>query len=171
MHFACSIGAHCTSGQRLKIEVDSPLAVEAIEDRESLGGLPVSEYAVGAFGVDCINYQEGGQVESAEFRESNAALSACLEPELGDDGRMHVSCLSGPATMTPGGVINTWRSMHYPYPGDRRVVVGTRTWEFVSSDPVDGTMEGVVPVPVNEMYIHHLSGSVVLGQVSASWVS
>lgn len=165
VHFSCSVGAHCSSGQRLTVTVDSPLAVEGIEDRESLvGGLPRSEFVVGVSADDCVNFQSGGQVESDAFREANAALSRCTDPVLGDDGRMHVSCLSGPATMSPGGVINSWRTMHYPYPTDRRVVVGERTWEFVSGNLVEGTLEGVEPVPVNQLYVHHLSGRVVLGQ-------
>ena len=38
VHFACSVGAHCSSGQRLTVEVGLPLAVEGIEDRESVVG-------------------------------------------------------------------------------------------------------------------------------------
>merc|ERR1719343_80873 len=47
---------------------------------------------------------------------------------------------------------------------DHRVVVGQRTWEFVEGNPVDGTNEGVTPVPVNQLYVHHLTGRIVLGQ-------
>ena len=61
--------------------------------------------------------------------------------------------------------MNSARIMHYPYPKDRRVVVGTRTWEFVEGDPIlnSGGM-GVIPVPVNQLYIHHLQGRIILGQ-------
>ena len=106
VHFACSVGAHCSSGQRLTVEVGLPLAVEGIEDRESVvGGLPASEYELGASPLECINYRSGVQLEGLSFRESNAARSRCSDPIPGDNGRMHVRCLSGPATMTPGGVI------------------------------------------------------------------
>ena len=106
MHVACSVGAPCSSGQRLTVKVGSPLAVEGIEDRESVaGGLPASEYELGALPLECINYRSGVQLEGLSFRESNAARSRCSDPIPGDNGRMHVRCLSGPATMTPGGVI------------------------------------------------------------------
>lgn len=43
------------------------------------------------------------------------------------------------------------------------MVIGTNTWEFVQGDP---DREGVTPVPVNQLYVHHLSGRTVLGQGS-----
>lgn len=48
--------------------------------------------------------------------------------------------------------------VHYPYPKDRRVLVGLRTWEFVYDDPAkdDGS---VIPAPSNMLYVHHLAGS------------
>ena len=55
--------------------------------------------------LECINYRSGVQLKGLSFRESNATRSRCSEPIPGDNGRMHVSCLLGPATMTPGGVI------------------------------------------------------------------
>ena len=47
------------------------------------------------------------------------------------------------------------------------MVIGTNTWEFVEGDPTpnSGGM-GVTPVPVNQLYVHHLSGRTVLGQGS-----
>ena len=94
---------------------------------------------------------------------SEATLSTCTDPVLQDDGRYYVSCLSPPATLTPGRVINNLFILHYPYPTDRRVVVGQRTWEFVQDVP--GATDGSVDfVPVNQLYVHHLSGRVVLGQ-------
>ena len=44
--------------------------------------------------------------------------------------------------------------------------MGERTWEVVSGDPIEGTLDGVEAVPVNQMYVHHLLGRVVLGQVT-----
>ena len=160
--FSCSVGAHCSSGlQRLTIQVEQPLAVELIEERKRL---PTSDYLLGVGESECSLYQSGVEVEDADFLEQNALQSECTDPVLGDDGRYHVSCLSGPATLTPGGVMNSARIMHYPYPKDRRVVVGERTWEFVEGDPTPGTLEGVKPVPINQLYVHHLSGRVILGQ-------
>lgn len=72
------------------------------------------------------------------------------------------TCLSGPATLTPGGVINRLFVMHDPFPQDYRVVIGQRTFEFVEGDP--DSEEGITPVPINQLYVHHLSGSVVFGQ-------
>lgn len=47
------------------------------------------------------------------------------------------------------------------------MVIGTNTWEFVQGDPIPNSGGlGVVPVPVNQLYVHHLSGRVVLGQGS-----
>jgi len=162
IHFACSVGAHCSSGlQRLSVQVTNPSAVELIEERNAV---PESDYLVGVGESECNLYQSGVEVESGNFLEENALRSTCTEAVLGEDGRYHVSCLSGPATLTPGGVMNSARIMHYPYPTDRRVVVGTRTWEFVSGDPIPGTVEGVEPVPINQLYVHHLSGRVILGQ-------
>ena len=43
-----------------------------------------------------------------------------------------------------------------PVPDNRRVGVGERTWEVVSGDPIEGTLDGVEAVPVNQMYVHHL---------------
>jgi hypothetical protein len=65
--------------------------------------------------------------------------------------------------VTPGGVVNNLYVLQYPYPTDRRVVVGLRTWEFVRDNVTDPEGD-VIPVPINELYIHHLSGRVVLGQ-------
>ena len=72
------------------------------------------------------------------------------------------TCLSGPATLTPGGVINRLFVMQDPFPQDYRVVIGQRTFEFVEGDP--DSEEGITPVPINQLYVHHLSGSVVFGQ-------
>ena len=30
--------------------------------------------------------------------------------------------------------------------------MGEQTWEFVSGDPIEGTLDGVEAVPVNQMY-------------------
>ena len=167
IYFACSVGSHCSQGrQRLRVDVEMVLAVELVEERKDL---PVSEYVLGLDEMGCSLLQGGttGDTEGQDFLQSNSLRSECSEPELGDDNRFHVSCLSGPATLTPGGVMNSARILHYPYPTDRRVVVGTRTWEFVSGDPIPNSGgRGVVPVPVNQLYIHHLSGRVILGQGS-----
>jgi len=167
IYFACSIGAHCSQGkQRLKVNVEDAPSNEPDTERAVI---PVSEYAVGLDDKTCQLYQSGttGGDETADFLEQNRLQSECTDAKLGEDGLYHVSCLSGPSTLTPGGVINSARFMHYPYPTDRRVVIDTATWEFVKGDPIpnSGGM-GVVPVPVNQLYVHHLAGSVILGQGS-----
>lgn len=143
-----------------------------------VGGLPdardeiVSDFLQDVSKSDCDLLQNS--VAGAEFfEEFNAAgsvggisdlSSECTEPKLGEDGRTHVTCLSQPTTMTPGGVINSIRATHLPYPRDRRVVPGVRTWEFVEGDPLGPDGRGTKPVPTNRLYVHHLAGNVVLGQ-------
>ena len=110
LHFACSVGAHCSSGmQRLTARVANPAAIELVEERKLL---PACEYIIGVGEGECSMYQSGVEVESGTFLQDNALRSECSEPELGDDGRYHVSCLSGPATLTPGGVMNSARYVH-----------------------------------------------------------
>eukprot|EP00587_Corethron_hystrix_P002411 CAMPEP_0113327968 /NCGR_PEP_ID=MMETSP0010_2-20120614/19684_1 /TAXON_ID=216773 ORGANISM="Corethron hystrix, Strain 308" /NCGR_SAMPLE_ID=MMETSP0010_2 /ASSEMBLY_ACC=CAM_ASM_000155 /LENGTH=607 /DNA_ID=CAMNT_0000189095 /DNA_START=28 /DNA_END=1851 /DNA_ORIENTATION=+ /assembly_acc=CAM_ASM_000155 len=60
--------------------------------------------------------------------------------------------------MTPGGVVNQAFVLNYPFPKDRRVLIGTRMWEFVQGD-----LDDLRPVEINQLYIHHIAGSVVLG--------
>ena len=69
------------------------------------------------------------------------------------------SCLSRPITMTPGGVINQAAFVHFPYPKDRRVLLGTRVWDIVEGDP-DEDMGGLRSVNVNQLYVHHFLGYV-----------
>lgn len=161
IHFSCSVGSHCKGGdQKLRV------SVKAGGGRGAEEPPPSSTLLLGESEENCALFQSGIGVDS-DFLKSNALQSECTDPELGDDMRYHVSCLSGPATLTPGGVINSARMLHYPYPKDRRVVVGQRTWEFVSGDPVrdnSGGLGGVTPVPINQLYVHHLSGRVILGQ-------
>lgn len=154
LYFGCAVGDHCAGGtQKVKVEIE-PYMGQSLGDREA----PLSEVTSGVSPERCAEIQDGA---AADGENSQASLSACTEPVLQDDGRYYVSCLSPPATMTPGGVINSLFVMHYPYPKDRRVVVGLRTWEFVQDVP--GSDE-VLPVPINQLYVHHLSGGVVLGQ-------
>jgi len=166
LYFACSIGAHCSQGgQKISVNVQEGPAEEPEAER---GIVPTSEYLLGADDSACALYQSGTTgSDTEEFLEANRLQSECTEAVLGEDGMYSVSCLSGPATLTPGGVMNSARFMHYPYPTDRRVVVGTNTWEFVQGDPIPNSNgQGVTPVPVNQLYVHHLSGRVVLGQGS-----
>ena len=169
IYFSCSIGSHCSGRMRkLTVKVNRAQAVELIEERTK-DRLPISEYRLGLTSQEaCLAYQSGNSTladREANFIRDNALQSECTDPVLDSDGRYFASCLSGPATLTPGGVMNSARIMHYPYPKDRRVVVGTRTWEFVEGDPIpnSGGM-GVIPVPVNQLYIHHLQGRIILGQ-------
>lgn len=169
LYFACSVGAHCASGhQKLRVSVSANDDDSGVPPRSEP---PRSEVLFGESSENCELIQSGVEFDG-EFLRSNSLRSECTEPAWSDDDdRYHVSCLSGPATLTPGGVINSARMLHYPYPTDRRVVVGQRTWEFVSGDPTPpggagsgGGFGGVTPVPINQMYVHHLSGRVILGQ-------
>jgi hypothetical protein len=112
----------------------------------------------------------GGGPPSGGAGDGQRLQSECSEPLLQEDNKTYfVSCLSPPATMTPGGVINNLFLLHYPYPTDRRVALGLRMWEFVADNSTDtestpSTGSNLQPVPINQLYIHHLSGRVVLGQ-------
>jgi len=74
---------------------------------------------------------------------------------------LELACLVQ-ATLTSGGVINRLFVMHDPFPQDYRVLLGQITFEFVEGDP--DSEGGITPVPINQLYVHHLSGSVVFGQ-------
>lgn len=156
LYFACTLGDHCAGGtQKVQVQIE-PWLGQSLGDREA----PLSQVSTGVSPERCAEIQNG---TAANGEDSQTSLSDCSDPVLQDDGRYYVSCLSPPATLTPGGVINNLFILHYPYPKDRRVVVGLRTWEFVQDVP--GAPFGTVePVPVNQLYVHHLSGRVVLGQ-------
>jgi len=156
LYFACSLGDHCAGGtQKVQVQIE-PWLGQSLGDRET----PLSQVSTGVSPERCAEIQNG---TAADGEDSQTSLSDCSDPVLQDDGRYYVSCLSPPATLTPGGVINNLFILHYPYPKDRRVVVGLRTWEFVQDVP--GAPFGTVePVPVNQLYVHHLSGRVILGQ-------
>ena len=117
LYFACSVGAHCTQGrQRLTVNVEEGPSNEPEEERAVI---PTSQYALGLDENVCNLYQSGttNADDTAEFLESNRLQSECTDPVFDDvDEMYHVSCLSGPATLTPGGVMNSARIMHYPYP-------------------------------------------------------
>jgi len=156
LFFACTLGDHCAGGtQKVQVQIE-PYLGQNLGDREA----PVSEIVTGVSPDRCAEIQDGAD---AGGQVDQASLSECTDPVLQEDGRYYVSCLSPPATLTPGGVINNLFTLQYPYPRDHRVVVGQRSWEFVQDVPgaTDGSIE---PVPVNQLYVHHLSGRVVLGQ-------
>lgn len=114
-YFACSIGSHCSNGnQRLVVQIDSN------DDEEERDVIPTSTYAVGLNDETCRLYQSSDNIdETADFLESNRLQSYCGEALYDEvDGYYKVSCLSGPATLTPGGVMNSARIMHYPYPSE-----------------------------------------------------
>ena len=64
--------------------------------------------------------------------------------------------------MTPGGVINQATFVHFPYPKDRCVLLGTCVWDIVEGDP-DEDMGGLRSVNVNQLYVHHFLDYVVQG--------
>lgn len=156
LYFACTVGDHCSGGtQKVQVQIE-PYMGQSLGDRDA----PLSQTVTSVSPERCAEIQDGASVDGESTQEST---SDCTEPVLQSDGRYYVSCVSPPATMTPGGVINNLFILQYPYPKDRRVVVGLRTWEFVQDVP--GADDGsVIPVPINQLYVHHLSGRVVLGQ-------
>jgi len=157
IYFACSVGDHCASGtQKLQVMVFSILG-----DTEQERPATVSSYLTGTSTADCQKLQESPEEELVS--DQQPLSSECSDPVLGGDGHYTRTCLSGPATLTPGGVINRLFVLQYPFPRDHRVAIGQRTFEFVH-DNIDG--EGVIPVPVNQLYVHHLSGNVIFGQGS-----
>lgn len=170
IYFSCSVGDHCSGGrQRLTVRVvDSELSSGGDVTGE-VSPPPVSKWqslsVVSPEQCQAIEKGAGGGGGQQPGGGKPPPLnSKCSDPLRGEDGRLHVSCLSEPTTMTPGGVVNSVRLLHYPFPRDHRVVSGERTWEFVQGDPEDDGISGVTPVPVNQLYIHHLAGNVILGQ-------
>lgn len=157
LFFACSIGDHCAGGtQKVQVMVE-PFLGQSLDSRAT----PESNVQFGLSPAQCTAVHEGNG-EGGTSSSPTALDSTCTEPVLQEDGRYFSTCLSPPATLTPGGVINNLFVMQYPYPKDRRVLVGLRTWEFVADVP--GTDGQVEAVPINQLYVHHLSGRVILGQ-------
>jgi len=159
LYFACQVGDHCASGtQKVQVAVNSDFWINQGGERLP----PVSGFVMGTSAQDCNDLQAGVADESIQQMEANQLLAECSEPEPveGEPHTFFRSCLSGPATLTPGGVINRLFLMYYPFPTDHRVALGQRNFEFVTGS----FEEGIVPVPVNQMYVHHLSGNIVFGQ-------
>lgn len=172
LYFACEVGAHCNGQQKLRVDVDISL-----EESSTVGSLagssrsgeniraetPVSEFVLGANADTCALVQNGEDVTILNrFTESE-----CSDPEkrIEDYGRemWFRSCLSPPITLTPGGVVNQAILMKYPFPVDRRVLIGRRIWEFLQGD-----LDDLQPVHVNQLYVHHLLGGIVLGNGAES---
>jgi len=161
VYLACGVGSHCLANQKIKIVITSD--GNDLVERPT----PKSTYVLGLSSKDCLKLQYStNEVSSGGGSDSIDADSDCTDPVMLDDGGYHVSCLSPPATLTPGGVIWDARIMHYPFPKDRRVRNGLRVWEFVEGDPEEDGFSGLTPSALNRLYIHHLSGAVVFGQGS-----
>ena len=161
LYFACSIGDHCAGGtQKVQVFVQ-PYIGQSLSTRQA-DASPQSNVQFNLSPAQCAAVHDGSAQDGSN--EGPTTLdSTCTDPVLQEDGRWFTSCLSPPATLTPGGVINNLFVMQYPYPTDRRVLVGLRTWEFVADVP-DSTTGEVEAVPINQLYVHHLTGRVVLGQ-------
>lgn len=163
LYFACAVGNHCGGGmQKIRVRVLSSEA--AIKTQEHK---PLSQIVLGLSKTECDKIQVTGELGDVDT--SNSFQSSCSEPVVktdvnADDGRewMFSSCLSNPMTLTPGGVINQAMVLHYPFPTDHRVLLGTRVWEFVEGDPNNGSV-GTTPVNVNQLYVHHITGGLVVG--------
>jgi len=123
--------------------------------------LPVSKIVLGTNTASCQMVRNG---ELSPEAASRVGESDCTEPEFREadetNDRPHYfrSCLGPPITLTPGGVINQALLLHFPFPTDRRVLMGLRTWEFVQGD-----LDDLQPVELKQLYIHHIAGSVILG--------
>lgn len=163
LYFACSVGAHCQSGNQ-KVQVEIREFTGALAAADGQREFPISKFSLSIGTEQCNEIQASGGATNQAMIE-NGVQSDCTDPVFNEtDGRYYVSCLSGPATMSPGGVINNLFMLHYPYPKDRRVAVGLRTWEFVADIPGGEPGIDIEPVPINQLYVHHLSGRVILGQ-------
>ncbi|CAB9531628.1 unknown protein (Partial), partial [Seminavis robusta] len=132
LYFACQVGDHCASGtQKVQVAV-SAFAGNPAADRPTV----VSSYSLGTSTEACNEIQESGAVSQNDAQQANMLRSSCTDPEpTGEPNTFYRSCLSGPATLTPGGVVNRLFLMAYPYPTDRRVALGQRTFEFVYDTP------------------------------------
>jgi len=156
IYFACGVGSHCLGNQKVKVSVAG--SVNDFIERPA----PTSTYVLRLSKKECLKLQYEGKISDTD--DSFEMDTNCTEPVILDDGGYHVSCLSPPATLTPGGVIWEARIMYYPFPKDRRVRNGERVWEFVEGDPGEDGFSGLTPSPINRLYAHHLSGIVVFGQ-------
>lgn len=170
LYFACGIGSHCNGQQKIRVDIDvSPTIMagtktSSIRDTESPERKPVSDFVLGADALSCERLQNG-EIMSIKNRFDDAT---CSEPvhKTGDYGRKEWfrTCLSPPITMTPGGVVNQAVVLRYPFPTDRRVVLGRRVWEFLQGDD----KENLQPVYVNQLYVHHITGGIVMGNGAES---
>jgi len=166
LYFSCSIGAHCLGKQRVRIDVDinysASLGTRSFQSSPREED-PVSKFVLGADKDSCARVQNG----ESESILDRFMESSCSEPKrhAGDYGRENwlSSCLSPPLTLTPGGVVNQATIMHYPFPEDHRVIIGRRTWEFVQGDINDLQL-----VNVNQLYVHHILGGIVMGNGAES---
>jgi hypothetical protein len=141
LYFACSVGDHCAGGtQKVTVKLEPDLG-QALTDVQ-----PESQVLFGLSAEACAEVHENASEGSSDGMQLD---SECSEPVLQEDGRYYVSCLSPRATLTPGGVINNLFILHYPYPKDKRVLVGLRTWEFVQDVQAEGEEIRVEAVPVN----------------------
>jgi len=153
LYFACEVGNHCFGEQRVQVNLDKTLGPRT--------EAPISEFILGTTSLSCAAVRKG---EIDRDVASRAEETTCSEPEFRevtdsiDRPHYYRSCLGPPITLTPGGVINKSSALSFPFPTDRRVLLGDRTWEFVQGD-----IGALVPVNVNQLYIHHIAGSVVLG--------
>lgn len=164
LYFACQVGSHCASGTQ-KLQVPVSLAADGTEEERVA---PISSFLLGNSAADCNELQSDPSLVSENtLLPTDPLLSQCTDPEL-VEGESHTyfrSCLSAPATLTPGGVINRLVLMHYPFPRDTRVALGQRNFEFV----IGSFEEGLEPVPVNQLYVHHLY--VITAIDTVSWVA
>eukprot|EP00928_Gymnodinium_smaydae_P095549 TRINITY_DN8240_c0_g1_i5.p1 TRINITY_DN8240_c0_g1~~TRINITY_DN8240_c0_g1_i5.p1 ORF type:complete len:775 (+),score=117.92 TRINITY_DN8240_c0_g1_i5:216-2327(+) len=149
LFFACSVGSHCNDNQKLVVHTTTVSA--------PIGQNPPASRVEWLSPAECNAKRRTG---SGPGESGATTPSVCEAPVKQADGFSFVSCLSESVTLTPGGVINRARLMHTPFPNDHRVKLGLRMWEFVTKND-DGTLS---TVPINQLYTHHLSGNVVLGQ-------
>lgn len=166
LYFACQVGDHCASGtQKIQVTVGSSLGDMVADARP----IPPSPFLLGLTEEECRQVQDDGEsVSELALAQTNSLRSTCEDPVPveGQPGTYTRTCLSGPATLTPGGVVNRLFVLHYPFPTDHRVALGQRTFDFVVDNPENPEAKTVVDH--RQLYIHHLAGRVVFSQGAES---
>jgi len=163
LFFACKYRYHCWGDQKIRVNVNTDLNFDVTSTKT-----PVSHIAIG-FSTDLCDLVQRGEADISGVTTNDDINSDCLDPVVTTDDTQEMArtvhsttCLSKPFTMTPGGVINQVSFVHFPFPVDRRVLLGDRAFEFVAGDP-DDDMAGLQSVSVNQLYVHHILGGIVRG--------
>jgi len=166
-YFACKVGDHCAAGtQKIQVAVQADLGdIVGQGERQP----PISKYVLGTTTQECDDIQlSNAAVSELGQAQANALRSTCEDPVPveGQPGTYMRTCLSGPATLTPGGVVNRLFVLNYPFPMDHRVALGQRVFDMVMDNPENPKEHW--PVDHSQLYIHHMAGRVVFSQGAES---